>query len=435
MIFPRALVLTVAVFASCPVLAAAPAAKTGLTFWKEVLPVLQSKCQECHRKGEIGPMPLTSYKEARPWASAISESVKLRKMPPWFADPHFGKFSNDRSLSETEIATLTGWASQGAPEGNPKDAPQPRLFNAGWNIPTPDLVLQSPTPMQVPASGQVDYQYIVLPTGFTEDHWVRMAETRPSDRAVVHHLVVFIRDAKSPWLRDAKPGVPFVPATRGDLRDISGGGSEILTIYTPGMTPEIWKPTQGKLIKAGSDLVLQVHYTTNGKATSDQTKVGLVFSKETPTERILNVSVANTRFVIPPGDPAFEVTGRVRFPNPGQLINLFPHMHLRGKDFEYRAVFPDGTTQVLLKVPAYNFNWQLAYHPAEPWNFPAGTRIEATAHFDNSANNPANPDPKAEVHFGEQSWEEMMLGFMDVAVPANMDLRAFMTPPKPQAAP
>jgi hypothetical protein len=423
---PRALVLTAGVLASCSAVSAATA-----TFWKEVLPVLQTKCQECHRPGEIGPMPLTTYREARPWAAAIAESVTLRKMPPWFADPHVGKFGNDRSLTSAEIATLTSWAKQGAPEGNPKDAPAPRAFNSGWNIPTPDLVLQAPTSMQIPASGQVDYQYLVLPTGFTEDRWVQIAETRPSDRAVVHHLVVFIRDPKSQWLREAKPGVPFVPATRGDLRDIGGGGNEILTVYTPGMVPDKWQPNQGRLIKAGSDLVLQIHYTTKGKATTDQTKVGLIFSKQPPTERILSLRIANTKFVIPPGNPDYEVAGGPQFQNPAKIISFFPHMHLRGKDFEYRAVYPDGTSQLLLKVPAYNFNWQLAYHPSEPVLFPAGTRIEGVAHFDNSANNPSNPDPKAEVRFGEQSWEEMMVGFMDVAVPATMDLRAFGTPPKP----
>jgi hypothetical protein len=424
----RSLALTIT---SATLAIGAPAASDGITFWKDVAPVLQAKCQECHRPGEIGPMPLMTYKEARPWATAISESVTLRKMPPWFADPHFGKFANDRSLSETEIATLSNWAKKGALEGNPKDAPKPREFNKGWNIPTPDVVLQAPEAFPIPASGEVPYQYLVLPTGFKEDTWVRMAETRPSDHAVVHHLVVFIRDPKSPWLRDAKPGVMYVPQSRGDLRDIGGGGSDILTVYTPGMIPEIWQPNQGKLVKANSDLVLQIHYTPKGKATQDQTKVGLVLAKEPPAERILSLAISNTKFVIPPGDPAFEVIGRSRFPNGARVVNLFPHMHLRGKDFEYKAVYADGTSQVLLKVPKYDFNWQLAYRPAEPLIMPPGSRIEATAHFDNSANNPANPDPKAEVKFGEQSWEEMMIGFMDLAMPANMDLRTLMTPPSP----
>ena len=389
------------------------------TFNKDILPILQVHCQECHRTGEIGPMPLTTYKEARPWAASIKESVLLRKMPPWFADPHYGKFSNDRSLSPEQIAAIKTWADAGAPEGSAKDAPAPRRFVAGWNIPTPDVVLEMPRPFALPATGKVDYQYIVLPTKFTEDKWVQMSETRPSDRSVVHHMVVFVRTPDSKWLRDAQPGVPFVPAETGNLQNIGGGGSEILTVYTPGMVPDVWKSNQGKLIKAGSDLVLQVHYTPKGKATEDQTRIGLVFSKEIPTERIRSVSVANTDFTIPPGDPDFEIKGQTRFRNEAKLVSLFPHMHLRGKDFEYRAVYPTGETSVLLKVPNYNFNWQLAYKPEQELLMPAGTRIECTAHFDNSPNNPANPDPAASVRFGEQSWEEMMIGFMDIAVPVT----------------
>jgi hypothetical protein len=351
----------------------------------------------------------------------------LRKMPPWFADPHFGKFANDRSLSDPQIRLIRDWVDRGAPEGNPKEGPPPRKFTEGWNIPQPDLVLQVPKPFPIPASGQVDYQYIVLPTGFKEDRWVRMAETRPGNRSVVHHMVIFVRDPASTWLPDAQPGVPYVPQKAGNLTDIGGGGSEILTVYTPGMVPDIRKPNQAKLIKAGSDLVLQIHYTPNGKATEDQTKIGLVFAKETPTERILSTQVANTRFVIPPGDPDFEAIGRTRFANSVKLVSLFPHMHLRGKDFEYRAVYPSGETRILLRVPAYQFNWQLAYKPEEEIVLPPGTRIECTAHYDNSANNPRNPDPTAEVRFGEQSWEEMMVGFMDIAIPADADPRAFLS--------
>jgi hypothetical protein len=395
------------------------AAATQPTFYKDVQPILQTHCQECHRPGEIGPMALSNYKEVRPWAASIKEAVLLRKMPPWFADPHFGKFSNDRSLSAEQIDLIKTWADGGAPEGNPKDAPAPPDFVQGWNIPTPDVVLQMAAPFPIPASGKVDYQYIVLPTKFTEDKWVQMAETRPTDHSVVHHMVIFIRAPESKWLREAQPGVPFVPAERGDknLENIGGGGSDILTIYTPGMVPDAFKSNQGKLIKAGSDLVLQVHYTPNGKPTQDQTKIGLVFSKTEPTERIRSVASSNTSFVIPPEDPNYEVVGKVKFRNETKLISFFPHMHLRGKDFEFKATYPTGETSVLLRVPNYNFNWQLAYRPVEPLILPAGTQIECTAHFDNSPNNPANPDPKASVKFGEQSWEEMAIGFMDIAIP------------------
>jgi hypothetical protein len=405
------------------------------TFYKDVLPILQERCQECHRAGEIGKMPLMTYQQTRPWAAAIKESVLLKKMPPWFADPHYGKFANDRSLTKEQIDTLTAWAEHGAKEGNAKDAPKPRQWEEGWNIPKPDLVLQIAKPFAIPASGTVDYHYVVLPTKFTEDKWVRMSETRPTDRSVVHHMVIFVRDPESKWLRgEAEPGVPFLPPKTQGRNDIGGGNNEILTVYTPGMVPDVLAPNQARLIKAGSDLVLQIHYTTNGKATTDQTKIGLVFSKEPPTERVMSVPLSNARFVIPPGDPNYEVVGRGRPVNAARIVSFFPHMHLRGKDFEYRMVLPNGETQTLLRVPKYDFNWQLAYKPAEDIAVPAGSRFEYTAHFDNSPNNPNNPDPKAEVRFGEQSWEEMAVAFMDLAVDAKMDMRALFTPPRPPAA-
>jgi hypothetical protein len=414
-------------------LSAASAATSTPTFYKDVLPVLQERCQGCHRPGEIGKMPLLTYSQARPWAAAIKQAVLLRKMPPWFADPHYGKFANDASLSQAQIDALVAWADAGAPEGNAKDAPSPRRFLEGWNIPTPDLVIEMPAPFAIPAAGTVDYQYIVLPTNFKEDRWVRMAETRPSDRSVVHHLVVFVRDPQSQWLRgEATPGVPFVPPKGVPRNDLGGGGNEILTVYTPGMVPDMLKPGQAKLIKAGSDLVLQVHYTTSGKATQDQTKVGFVFAKEPPAERVISLFIANSRFAIPPGDPNYEIVARTRpFVHPAKIVSFFPHMHLRGKDFDFTAISPSGERQTLLRVPNYDFNWQLAYRPASDLVVPAGTRIECTAHFDNSPNNKSNPDPKAEVHFGEQSWEEMMVGFLDIAVDTGLDSRTFFAPPRP----
>ena len=399
------------------------------TFYKDVLPILQARCQECHRSGEIGKMPLMNYQQVRPWAAAIKQSVLLKKMPPWFADPHVGKFANDRSLTKNEIDTLAAWADHGAKEGSAKDAPPPRQFEEGWNIPKPDLVLQMEKPFHIPATGTIDYHYVVLPTKFTEDRWVRMSETRPSDRSVVHHMVIFVRDPQSQWLRgEAQPGVPFVPPKTTGRNDVGGGNSEILTVYTPGMVPDVLAPNQARLVKAGSDLVLQIHYTTNGKETEDQTKIGLVFSKEPPTERVMSVPLNNARFAIPPGDPNYEVVVKGRPINTAKIVSFFPHMHLRGKDFEYRLVLPNGETQTLLRVPKYDFNWQLAYKPAGEIVVPAGSHLECTAHFDNSPNNPNNPDPKAEVHFGEQSWEEMAVGFMDLAVDAKWDMRKLFTP-------
>ncbi len=394
---------------------------TQVTFHKDVEPIVQKHCQECHRPGEIAPFSLLTYKDARPWAKSIRADILTRKMPPWFADPKYGHFSNDRSLSADEIATLVSWVDAGAKEGDPKDAPKARAFVDGWNIQKPDVVLEMSEPFHLPAKGEVPYQYVVLPTKFTEDKWVQMAEARPSDRSVVHHVVIFIRDPASKWLREAKTGVPFVPKGASFL-NISGGGNDVLMIYTPGKVPEMWRPGLGKMIKAGSDLVLQIHYTTNGKIAEDNTKIGLVFAKQKPTERAVTMAGSNLGFAIPPGDPNYRIEAKNTFPNGATILNFFPHMHLRGKAFEYRLVYPDGRKEVLLNVPNYSFFWQLDYQLSKPLVIPPGAAIECTAWYDNSPNNAANPDPKATVRFGEQSSEEMMFGFYDIVVPADMNL-------------
>jgi hypothetical protein len=268
-----------------------------------------------------------------------------------------------------------------------------------------------------------------MPTGFTEDTWIQAVEARPSNREVVHHIVVFIRDAKSKWLRQAEPGIPYTPPGGGkDFNNTSGGGSDILMIYTPGMVPEIWRPGLGKLIKGGSDLVFQVHYQTIGKPATDLSKIGLVFAKEKPQERALTFAASNLTFKIPPQDPNYQVDAKQVFPNGAEILSLFPHMHLRGKAFEYDLIYPDGRTETLLKVPKYDFFWQLDYKFDKPLHVPAGATIACKAWFDNSANNPKNPDPTQEVRFGEQSREEMMFGFFDIVLPADMSIREFFTP-------
>ena len=400
-----------------------------VTFHKDVEPILQKHCQECHRPGEIAPFSLLSYKDARPWAKAIRADVLTKKMPPWFADPHYGHFSNDRSLSPDEVSTLVSWVDGGVKEGDLKDAPKALAFVDGWNIQKPDVVLGMSESFHLPAKGDIPYQYVVLPTQFTEDKWVQMAEARPSDRSVVHHVVIFIRDPQSKWLREAKTNVPFVPEG-GNFQNISGGGNDILFIYTPGKVPEMWRPGLGKMIKAGSDLVLQIHYTTNGKETEDHTKVGLVFAKEKPTERALTIGGNNLGFKIPPGDPNYRVEAFNVFPNGATILNFFPHMHLRGKSFEYSVVYPDGRSEVVLRVPQYDFFWQLDYQLAKPLTIPPGAKIVCTAWYDNSPNNPKNPDPTATVRFGEQSWEEMMIGFYDVVIPADASVRDLFAPPQ-----
>ncbi len=414
--------------ASAALAATAPA---PVTFHKDVESILQNKCQECHRPGEIGPFSLLSYKDARPWAKAIKNDVLSKKMPPWFADPKYGHFANDRTMSRQELETIAAWVDGGAKEGDPKDAPKPKEWVEGWAIPTPDAVISMKEPFQVPAQGEVQYQYIVMPTGFTEDKWIQAVEARPSDRTVVHHIVIFIRDPNSKWLRAAQPGIPFTPPGGGkEFNNTAGGGSDILSIYTPGMVPDIWRPGLGKKVKAGSDLVFQVHYTTNGKATSDLSKIGMVFAKEPPKDRAYTFAASNLSFRIPPQDPAYEAKASQTFPNGAEVLSFFPHMHLRGKAFEYKAIYPDGTSETLLNVPKYDFFWQLAYRPEKPLILPPGTRVQCTAVYDNSPNNPHNPDPTQEVRFGEQSREEMMFGFFDIVIPANMTLREFATPKK-----
>jgi hypothetical protein len=407
-------------------LAAPVFASPAPTYNKDVLPILQDRCQGCHRPGEIGPMKFMSYPQVRPWAKAIKAAVATRKMPPWFADPHYGTFANDRSLSEREIDTLVTWADTGAKEGDPKDAPPPKKWLEGWNIPKPDMVIELPVEEKIPAKGEVDYQYILVPLNFKEDVWVQMAEVRPTVPAVVHHAVVFIREPESKWLRgEIEPGKAWVAPPKRRKAETFGGGSDILTIYTPGMIPDVWRPGLAKKIRAGSDLIFQMHYTANGKEAVDHTKIGLVFAKEPPAERVLTLAVMNAGFTIPPGDPAYEVNAQAPHVNPGTLLSFFPHMHLRGKSFEYRLVQPDGTSETLLRVPRYDFNWQLSYRLEKPIPLVPGSRMEGTAVFDNSPNNPANPDPAAAVRWGEQSWEEMMIGFYDVAVDAKYDRRTY----------
>jgi len=420
----------------CCLLAAGAFAAPPPAFYKDILPVLQGRCQECHRPGEIGPMPLLTYDDARPWAKAIKTAVLTRKMPPWFADPHYGRFSNDRSLSQSEIDTMVAWVDGGAPKGDAKDVPAPRHWVEGWSIPKPDVVLEMPASIHVPAKGELDYQYLLIPAPFKEDTWVQMVEVRPTNRSVVHHAVVFVREPDSKWLRgEIEAGKPWTAPPRRRAQETFGGGSDILTIYTPGMIPDIWRPGLAKKIPAGSDLIFQMHYTTNGKdEVNDRTRIGIVFAKEPPPERVLTLGAVNTMFQIPPGAADYKVDAAAPHFQKAELLSFFPHMHLRGKAFEYRLVQPDGSTETLLKVPKYDFNWQLSYRLEKPLELLPGSSMEVTAWYDNSPNNPQNPDPKATVRWGEQSWEEMMIGFYDVAIDSKIDRKIFYQPPRKSVA-
>jgi hypothetical protein len=385
----------------------------------------------------MAPMPFETCRETKPFAQAIAKVTASRVMPPWFADPCCGHFSNNPSLSSGEIMTLAAWAAANAPEGKAADAPAPVRWTTGWNIGKPDLVLHMPEPKRLPASGDVPYQYIIIPTGFKEDRWVRMSEIRPSNRMVVHHAVAYIRDPKSSWLRGAPVGRPFSAddlPTAALRRDAMWTTSDILLVYAPGSMPDNWPPGFAKLVPAGSDIVLQMHYTTHGHATEDQTSVGLVFAKGPPAKRVLTLQLTNDHFLIPPGDPDHRVEVHGTLPNDALLLSFFPHMHLRGKTFEYNVVELHGRVRTLLRIPHYDFYWQLSYRLADPLPLKAGTILQAVATFDNSRGNPHNPDPDSAVTWGEQTWAEMMVGFFDVAVdPAEDKQRYFLRgPAKPK---
>ncbi|HUC55660.1 MAG TPA: hypothetical protein VMR90_16540 [Candidatus Cybelea sp.] len=380
-------------------------------------------------------MPFETYEETRPFAGVIRRATQEKSMPRWFADPKVGRFSNDPSLAPAEIGTLATWAEAKSPAGERRDAPPPRHWAQSWSIPKPDLVLKMPQAVPLPASGDIAYTYEIVRTNFAEDRWVQIAEVLPLLRGNVHHAVLYVRPPDSRWLRHAPVGVPFTASTLTDAEDRRGThwtDSDILLVYAPGSSPDAWPEKMAKFIPAGSDLVFQMHYTANGFAAADQTSIGLIFSKHVPEQRVLTLQLTNDHFVIPPGAPDYRVEARGTLPNDCTLLSFFPHMHLRGKRFEYNLIrkktSADGQPQYeiepLLRVN-YHFHWQMSYQLAEPRLLGSGTELQAVAWYDNSKANPHNPDPQAEVRWGEQTYEEMMVGFFDVAVPAGVDKQHF----------
>ena len=412
----RSILISFLAFCSLNAVSAQMGNMSGPTYTKDVAPILQKHCQSCHRPGEAAPFSMLTYEETRLWAGAMKVAVRLKSMPPWYADPQIGHFSNDGSLSQKDVDTIVAWATAGAPKGDPKEMPPPVNFLEGWDIPKPDVTFQLPKEFAIPESGMVEYQYAIVPTGFTEDKWVQAVEVRPTERSVVHHIIAYVREPGSNYFKDQTPGVFFEapPAKTDENVDTSARPSDFLVGYAPGQPAEILPAGEAKLIKAGSDIVFEVHYTPNGKAVMDRTKLGLVFAKEPPKKRVQTLSATNGTFKIPPGDPNYRVDSSFEIRQPVTLASIHPHMHARGKDFEYRVVFPNGETRTILRVPKYNWHWQHWYNLAEPIDLPPGARIECTAHFDNSANNPENPDPTKTVIWGQQSWDEMMVGFFNL---------------------
>jgi hypothetical protein len=379
-------------------------------------------------------MPLVTYPQTRPWATQIRDRAHSKSMPPWFADPCCGHFADDPSLTAEEIATLSAWADAHAPAGNPHDAPAPPHWTRGWDIPQPDLILSMPKAVAIPAHGDVEYTYEIVPTNFAEGKWVQMSEVRPSSRAHVHHAVVYIRAAGSDWLRAAPLNQAFTASSLHDehLRhQAHETTSDLLLVYAPGSSPDRWPDGTAKFVPAHSDVVFQMHYTTNGKAATDRTSIGLVFAKQPPAQRVITLQLANDHdtIPIPPNADDYRVEVHGTLPNDCVLLSFFPHMHLRGKRFEYDIVHSDKdrldkSVETLLRVN-YDFYWQLSYRLAEPRFLKAGTELQAVAWYDNSRNNRHNPDPDSAVTWGDQTYNEMMVGFFDVAVPAAMDKAEF----------
>jgi len=375
-----------------------------VTYSREIARIFQNRCVECHREGEIGPFTLTSYEDAIGWAETIREVVDQGRMPPWFADPKIGHFINDARLSDEEKRQIFAWVDAGCPEGDQSDLPEPRQFVVGWSIPQPDLVVKmADEPFKVPAEGIVDYQHFTVDPGFTEDMWMVACEARPGNRQVVHHILVFLQS----------PGGQ-VDLLRGSL----------LAAYAPGSPPRMMEGGMAKKIPAGSKIVFQMHYTPNGREQLDLSTLGLKFIKESQVNQIAESGwVINVAFSIPPGAKDHKVVSQYRFKEDKLLLSMTPHMHMRGKSFRYEAIYPDGTREVLLDVPRWDFNWQIDYILAKPKLMPKGAKLYCEAYYDNSAESPTNPDPTKTIRFGEQTWDEMMIGWFTTAtIPGTLKL-------------
>jgi hypothetical protein len=372
------------------------------TFTKDVAPILYTSCVECHRPGAIAPMSLITYDEARPWAKSIKQKVVARVMPPWGADPHIGKFANDTSLSDAQIATIAAWVDGGALEGNKADLPKAPTFVEGWNIGKPDLIFKMSEPFPIPADGTVPYTYITIPTNLKEDIWITAVEFKPTDRRVLHHIISDILEG------NGQPPAKPSPTRDRSRKEVGGLGG-----FVPGRAGNVFEPGVARRIPAGSDIVLQMHYTTIGQPITDQTEIGVILAKEPPSKmrRAGGGQMPNASFAIPPGAANHEVTAKQVIQRDTYLSTLYPHMHVRGKDVMYKLIYPDGREEVLLSVPKYDFNWQLTYQLAEPKLMPKGSTLMVVAHYDNSPANRFNPDPTATVRWGEQTWEEMLIGY------------------------
>jgi hypothetical protein len=412
----------------------------AVTFDKDILPILQRNCQTCHRPGQVAPMSFLTYQSTRPWAKAMKAAVAARKMPPWFADPQVGHFSNDRSLKQSEIETIAKWADSGAAEGDATDAPPPVEWPEGWQI-QPDIIVKGPA-TEVPAhpkNNVIEWISVVVPTGFTKDTWITSVQIKPEYPAVTHHICLGF----NPHTPDVQY---FVPEWQDKERGEDGSAlpdkgptfgrsngrirSMAEDCYLPGNIAADYRGVNAaKLVPAGSDITLNLHYTPNGTAVTDHVQIGFTVAKEPPERRYLSLSSSaptNPKlFAIPPNEPNWQSPpAEATFDQDVELVFLMPHMHVRGKDMTYTLEYPDGRKEVILNVPHYDFNWQLGYDTSI--KVPKGTKLRVDAHFDNSPNNKFNPDPNKTVYYGEMTWEEMMFPFFGVVVDKNVDPKKVM---------
>jgi hypothetical protein len=430
------------------VLLMVPAAATPQTFNKDILPILQKNCQACHRPGAIAPMSFLTYKETRPYARAIVKAVQSRTMPPWFADPTVGHFENAKLLSEAEIAAFAAWADKGAAEGNANDKPAPVVFKDGWTIGQPDIVVTMPKDVELPATGVIDQQNVLVYAHFEKDMWVKAAEVRPGNPRAVHHMKAWIRPPKSNWMRDAPEGVLYSPP-RGavgvdgvpDPVVVSASGyrpvQDILAKYNPGVEgQEFATGNAAKFIAAGSDIVFEVHYTATGKPEKDRSSVGIVLADGPPAQRHLTTTAISERnFEIPAGAPNHEVRSETVVNEPAKLVWVQPHMHYRARKYELTVVYPSGEEKTVLRVPNYRFDWQVGYELAQPLDLPKGTKVKTVAYYDNSRANKFNPDPTVNVRYGAQSWDEMHVTFVGILIDAKANPARTFGAGRPRAVP
>jgi hypothetical protein len=407
------------------------------TFSKDVAPVFYRHCVGCHHPNDIAPMSLVDFQSARPWAKAIREAVLSRKMPPWFADARFEKFANDARLSAAELATIQAWVDQGAVEGDRRDLPKQPVFSDGWKLGKPDRVVDIGEDHMVTA-GNDAYEHFIVPTNFPTGIWIRAAEIRPGNRRVVHHVHVnlvqdagqtgpttvegmkglsdyLVREGKLTRVRADAPVLDNACAADApDLPYVHGFQEGALASFLPGRPPDVFAEGTAKWVPPGARLEFVVHYARiSGAPQTDRTSVGFYLAPGPPERVLRRMDLRNFFFQIPPGASAHEVRRCYTFERDKLLLSITPHMHYRGKDVRYDLVRPDGARQTLLYVPRYDFNWQLVYRFQDPVRVEKGSLLEVTAHYDNSLNNPANPDPSRPVRWGDRSEEEMMTSWIE----------------------